>query len=392
MDDTKRIAQVEAKTVDTNANGGTGLSAPVITQRYVLDNHLGSASLELDESASIISYEEYYPYGSTSYQSGNSTSEVQRKRYRYTGKEKDEESGLYYHGARYYAAWLGRWTASDPIGVEGGINFYGYVSGNPVKLVDPSGTEEELIEESKPDPVWDVPGEITNEDQFRNWIWEAEGLIVFDLTIEKLSDGRLIFEYGESEIDPDWEIDVGVGTKTDKPDDYFLRHFPGSRKETIIKDMSGKDFEVEENFEADGSAPFFEIDALSAVEKNNAVILEAAYSTGVDADLIRAIMFIETTHGYYDAPLDAAGINKSIRPMNVNTEYWGGTFGDREYLSDTRNNIMAGAEILRRIGNNVKDPSIERIATLYNNINAKKVSNYGARVKTIYDQKLWERK
>jgi RHS repeat-associated protein len=143
MDDTKRIAQVETKTVDTTANGGTGLTAPVITRRYVLDNHLGSASLEVDESASIISYEEYYPYGSTSYQSGDSATEVQRKRYRYTGKEKDEESGLYYHGARYYAAWLGRWTASDPIGVGDGVNLYGYVSGNPVRLVDPSGTEEE---------------------------------------------------------------------------------------------------------------------------------------------------------------------------------------------------------------------------------------------------------
>jgi hypothetical protein len=37
------------------------------------------------------------------------------KRYRYTGKERDEESGLYYHGARYYAPWLGRWTAIDPL-------------------------------------------------------------------------------------------------------------------------------------------------------------------------------------------------------------------------------------------------------------------------------------
>jgi len=128
--------------------GGAGLSAPVITQRYVLDNHLGSASLELDESASIISYEEYYPYGSTSYQSGNSTSEVQRKRYRYTGKEKDEESGLYYHGARYYAAWLGRWTASDPIGVEGGINLYQYSNSNPAMFSDPSGNEPEYYSSS----------------------------------------------------------------------------------------------------------------------------------------------------------------------------------------------------------------------------------------------------
>lgn len=62
---------------------------------------------------------------------------------RNTGKEKDEESGLYYHGARYYACWLGRWTAADPIGIGDGLNVYMYVQGNPVKLQDPSGTQGE---------------------------------------------------------------------------------------------------------------------------------------------------------------------------------------------------------------------------------------------------------
>ena len=50
--------------------------------------------------AAIISYEEYYPYGSTSYEAGRSLRRS-LKRYRYTGKERDEETGFYYHGARY---------------------------------------------------------------------------------------------------------------------------------------------------------------------------------------------------------------------------------------------------------------------------------------------------
>ena len=61
------------------------------------------------------------------------------KRYRYTGKERDEETGLYYHGARYYACWLGRWTASDPIGISGGINLYEYAASSPAVLSDPTG-------------------------------------------------------------------------------------------------------------------------------------------------------------------------------------------------------------------------------------------------------------
>ena len=64
---------------------------------------------------------------------------MQRKRYRYTGKEKDEETGLYYHGARYYAPWLGMWTAADPAGMVDGACLYAYVRNHPTGLVDPDG-------------------------------------------------------------------------------------------------------------------------------------------------------------------------------------------------------------------------------------------------------------
>src|SRR5262249_17404605 len=106
--------------------------------RYQFGNHLGSCSLELDEKAQIISYEEYAPYGSSTYQAVRSQTET-TKRYRYTGKERDEENGLYYHAARYYAAWLGRWTACDPIGLKDGTNLFNYVQCNPIKYYDTLG-------------------------------------------------------------------------------------------------------------------------------------------------------------------------------------------------------------------------------------------------------------
>jgi len=132
MDGVKRIALVETRTIGSDSSAAQ-------TIRYQLDNHLQSATLELDESAALISYEEYYPYGDTSYQSGRNQAEVQRKRYRYTGKEKDEETGLYYHGARYYAPWLGRWTAADPAGMVDGACLYAYVRNHPTGLIDPDG-------------------------------------------------------------------------------------------------------------------------------------------------------------------------------------------------------------------------------------------------------------
>ena len=193
MDDQKRIAIVETLTVEN----GNRVAAPAPVQRYQLDNHLGSASLELDESASIISYEEYYPYGDTSYRAGRNASEVSRKRYRYTGKEKDEESSLYYHGARYYACWLGRWTAVDPIGIGDGLNVYMYVQGNPVSGVDPSGTGTD-------DVVWDVPDFVQTEEDFRNWVYDNAGAYIDgDVTVERTDDGRPIFNYNDADITVD---------------------------------------------------------------------------------------------------------------------------------------------------------------------------------------------
>ncbi|MBK8639514.1 MAG: toxin [Chromatiaceae bacterium] len=137
MDDQQRVALVETKTLDTTAPFTS--SAPLI--RYQFSNHLGSASLELNGEGQIISYEEYHPYGSTSYQGGRSAAEVGLKRYRYIGMERDEESGLGYHAARYYASWLGRWTSCDPAGLRDGANVYAYVKNSPLRLIDPEGTE-----------------------------------------------------------------------------------------------------------------------------------------------------------------------------------------------------------------------------------------------------------
>jgi len=69
-------------------------------------------------------YEEYHPYGSTAWWAGSSAL-VSQKRYRYTGMERDEETGLQCHGVRYYAPWIGRWTSADPIGWGDGGNRFG---------------------------------------------------------------------------------------------------------------------------------------------------------------------------------------------------------------------------------------------------------------------------
>ena len=143
-DGDRPLMLAEWKTIDA----GAAIDSPVSLTRYQYNNHQGSAGLELDDAGAVISYEEYYPYGSTSYQAGRDVAETGQKRYRYTGKERDEETGLYYHGARYYAPWLGRWISADPAGISAGENLYAYVKGNPIKFHDPDGRDNALSDKS----------------------------------------------------------------------------------------------------------------------------------------------------------------------------------------------------------------------------------------------------
>jgi len=59
--------------------------------------------------------------------------------FRYTGREFDTETGLYYYRARYYDPSAGRFLSEDRIQFEGGINFFRYVRNNPANRIDPSG-------------------------------------------------------------------------------------------------------------------------------------------------------------------------------------------------------------------------------------------------------------
>ncbi len=143
-DNTGRIAQVDTKLFDEdNADTANPLNKHLI--RYQYTNHLGSAVMETDEFGTVISYEEYHPYGTSAYRSSKSNVDLSLKRYRFSGKERDDETGLYYFGARYYAAWLGRWTSSDPAGFVDGLNLFAYCKNSPIIYHDRSGTNGKRI-------------------------------------------------------------------------------------------------------------------------------------------------------------------------------------------------------------------------------------------------------
>ncbi len=103
--------------------------------RYFIADHLGStnglATPGGGLSASIV-YDGY----------GNTVTSIPT-RYRYTGREYDSFTGLYYYRARWYDAQIGRFISEDPIGFAGGdVNMYGYVKNNPLNKKDPLGLQD----------------------------------------------------------------------------------------------------------------------------------------------------------------------------------------------------------------------------------------------------------
>ncbi|HEX5553264.1 MAG TPA: SpvB/TcaC N-terminal domain-containing protein [Chitinophagaceae bacterium] len=117
----------------------SNISAGDIQYRYQLCDPLDSVTIEVNEQAGLLTFEQYYVYGGTAFTLARSQLEADAKELRFCGKERDATTGLYYYGARYYATWLGRWMSPDPAGPVDGANLYEYVSSNPVKYNDPTG-------------------------------------------------------------------------------------------------------------------------------------------------------------------------------------------------------------------------------------------------------------
>ena len=99
-------------------------------------DHLGSSSWITDGSGNVNQYLAYMPFGESfiDQRNGNDI------RFKFTGKERDSETGMDYFGARYYASDLSIWLLVDAYSsYYPQISPYLYVAGNPVMLVDPDG-------------------------------------------------------------------------------------------------------------------------------------------------------------------------------------------------------------------------------------------------------------
>ena len=100
-------------------------------------DHLGSTSYITDDKANITQYDAYLPYGELLVDEHSSSEELP---YKFNGKELDEETGLYYYGARYMNPITSLWYGVDPLAEKyASMGGYVYTLDNPVKLVDTDG-------------------------------------------------------------------------------------------------------------------------------------------------------------------------------------------------------------------------------------------------------------
>lgn len=108
--------------------------------KFYLSDHLGTAQMEFASGGWPVWKGEFAPFGQ------ELDTQFTANHYKFTGKERDTESGLDYFGARYYRSTIGRFTSPDSLGAQvadstnpQSWNFYSYGFNNPVRFTDPTG-------------------------------------------------------------------------------------------------------------------------------------------------------------------------------------------------------------------------------------------------------------
>ena len=124
-------------------------------------DHLGSTSYITDDKANITQYDAYLPYGELLVDEHSSSEDLP---YKFNGKQFDEETGLYYYGARYMDPKISMWLGVDPLMEKyPNVTGYCYTMDNPIKFIDPNGKETYVIKNKT--GTYTVVGGILNNNR-----------------------------------------------------------------------------------------------------------------------------------------------------------------------------------------------------------------------------------
>lgn len=115
----------------------------------------------------------------------------------------------------------------------------------------------------------------------------------------------------------------------------------------------------------------------------------AASSHDLDPEYLKAIIWMESTHGWYDSLTRLIKKPKTILPMNIYAEHWKGLGISRADLKSPKVNVDTGAYLVSQIAKRIKVPRPEKVATLYNRLGLDRVSGYGMTVLHYYESRPW---
>jgi RHS repeat-associated protein len=150
------VAVIDSKVGNAHDGKDTGLAGGIANLwrawsakgeaiAYLQTNHLGAVEMVTDASGKPIWHAHYAAYGkllpapAPAHGKALAGTSGFVLNLRLPGQYADRETGLYYNDHRYYDPARGRYLTPDPLGLGGGANGYTYVSGNPLKYVDPEG-------------------------------------------------------------------------------------------------------------------------------------------------------------------------------------------------------------------------------------------------------------
>ena len=174
-------------------------------------DHLGSTSYITDAKANITQFDAYLPYGELLVDEHSSSEDMP---YKFNGKELDQETGLYYYGARYMNPVTSLWYGVDPEKEKSFlIGSYTFCNGNPIRLVDPDGK-------------WSWPWERASLIEYR-----GEG--VFGIRLENFSTATRN-SFARANNDPkNWKHgEIGINTEVGKIsiNNYAHKNYSVGRK------------------------------------------------------------------------------------------------------------------------------------------------------------------
>lgn len=106
-------------------------------------------------------------------------------------------------------------------------------------------------------------------------------------------------------------------------------------------------------------------------------------------------MYAENARGHYAGAnylADVLGKSKTVMPMNINNSMWSGLIDKKpQDIYNPKNNIEAGVKLLSRIRDRVEKPNASKIGTLWNDLDSKKVNEFGQYIGEVYTKKPWKK-